>query len=145
MAMGIGGSGGMGWLGRSQSRINITPLIDVLLVLLIIFIMVTPALTKALQSEIPRKAEGSPPATANDSQLIVHLSADGRLHLNQETLSPEELPDRLTEIFMLRGGRRVVFLDADDRSAYGQVVEVMDLCRDGGAEVIGAVPDSCGL
>ena len=138
MAMGLGG------LGQNQSNINVTPLIDVLLVLLIIFMMVTPILTKALQSDIPQKVDQPVPAEYTEKQLVVRLTADGRLLLNREEVGLSSLPSRLREIFAQRGGKNVIFLDADNRVLYGTVVEVMDLCRDGGVETIGVVPDSIG-
>ncbi|MCK4413411.1 MAG: biopolymer transporter ExbD, partial [Candidatus Eisenbacteria sp.] len=142
MAMGFGGLGG---LAQSQSRINVTPLIDVLLVLLIIFIMVAPALTMALPSEIPLEADQPLPAEYTERQLVVHVCADGHLLLNREEVALRNLPDLLHEILTQRGGRKVVFLDADHGVSYGAVIEVMDLCRDGGVETIGLIPDSIGM
>jgi biopolymer transport protein ExbD len=133
---------GPGGLGQSRSSINVTPLVDVLLVLLIIFIMVTPILTKAMQSEIPQKVDEPLPPEYADRQLVVHVGTDGRLQLNREEVERGSLPSRLHEVFAQRGGARVVFLDAESEVAYGTVIEVLDLCRDGGAETIGVVPDS---
>jgi biopolymer transport protein ExbD len=138
MAIGLGG------LGQNQSSINMTPLIDVLLVLLIIFMMVTPILTKALQSDIPQKVDQPLPAEYTEKQLVVRVAADGRLLLNREEIGLSSLSNRLREIFALRGGKKVIFLDADNGVRYGTVVEVMDLCRDAGVETIGMVPDSIG-
>jgi biopolymer transport protein ExbD len=139
MAMGVGGG-----LSQNQSSINVTPLIDVLLVLLIIFMMVTPILTKALQSDIPQKVDEPLPAEYTEKQLVVRMTADGRLLLNREEIGLSSLPGRLRDVFAQRGGKRVIFLDADNGVLYGTVVEVMDLCRDGGVETIGVVPDSIG-
>jgi biopolymer transport protein TolR len=141
MAMGLG----MGGLNQSQSSINVTPLIDVLLVLLIIFMMVTPIMTKALQSDIPLKVDPSLPAEYTGKQLVVRVAADGRLMLNRDEVSLSGLPGRLREIFAQRGGKREVFIDAENSVRYGTVIEVMDLCRDGGVEAIGVVPDSVGV
>ncbi len=136
---------GPGRLGQSQSTINVTPLIDVLLVLLVIFIMVTPVLTKVLQSEIPQRIDQPLPAEYTGQQLVLHVSSEGRLLLNRQGIEMRDLPHSLRGIFAKRTGRRIVFLDADGDVAYGTVVQVMDLCRDGGAEIIGVVPDSVGL
>jgi biopolymer transport protein ExbD len=138
MAMGSGGVGG------SQSSINVTPLIDVLLVLLIIFMMVTPILTKAMQTDIPQKLDQPLPAEYSEQQLVVHVAADGRVLLNREEVGLTGLSSRLREVFAQRGGKKLIFLDADNGVLYGTVVEVMDLCRDGGVETIGVVPDSIG-
>ncbi len=136
---------GLEGLGNLRSTINVTPLVDVLLVLLIIFIMVTPILTKALQSNIPYKVNQPLPAEYAERQLVVHVGTDGQLRLNREEVELSGLSGRLREIFAQRGGgRRVVFLDADESVAYGTVITVMDLCRDGGASTIGVIPDSIG-
>jgi biopolymer transport protein ExbD len=140
MAMGSGGG-----LNQNQSSINVTPLIDVLLVLLIIFMMVTPILTKALQSDIPQKVDQPLPAEYTEKQLVVRVTADGRLMLNRDEVTLSALPGTLREVFAQRGGKKVVFLDADNSVSYGTVIEVMDLCRDGGVETIGVVPDSIGV
>jgi biopolymer transport protein ExbD len=139
--MAMGGGGG---LSRSQSSINVTPLIDVLLVLLIIFMVVTPILTKAMESDIPQKVDQPLPAEYTEKQLVVRVTADGRVMLNREEVGLSSLPSRLRDVFTQRGGKRVIFLDADNSVFYGTVVEVMDLCRDGGVETIGVVPDSIG-
>ncbi len=139
MAMGLGG------LNRSQSSINVTPLIDVLLVLLIIFMIVTPILTKGLQSAIPQKVDQPLPAEYTENQLVVHIGADGSLMLNRDQVAMGELALKLRDIFSQRGGKKVIFLDADNAVNYGIVIQVMDLCRDGGVETIGVVPDSIGV
>ncbi len=136
MAMGLGG------LSQNQSNINITPLIDVLLVLLIIFMLVTPILTKAMRSDIPQKVDQPLPAEYTEKQLVVRVAADGRLFLNRDEVNLGGLTDRLRDVFASRGGKKVIFLDADNRVPYATVVEVMDLCRDAGTETIGIVPDS---
>ena len=133
---------GTGGLGRSQSSINVTPLIDVLLVLLIIFMVITPILTKALQSDIPQKIDQPLPEEYSDKQLVVHVETDGSVFLNRDNVGLLALPSRLREVFGQRGGKRVVFLDAEDGVLYGTVVQVMDLIRGAGAETIGVVPDS---
>ncbi len=136
--MGMGSSG----LDRSQASINVTPLIDVLLVLLIIFMVITPILTKALQTDIPQKVDQPIPEEYSEKQLIVHVHADGTVLLNRENVGMTGLSGRLSDVFAQRGGRKVLFVDAEDAVPYGTVVQVMDLCRGAGAETVGVVPDS---
>jgi biopolymer transport protein ExbD len=136
MAMGTGG------LNNTHSSINITPLIDVLLVLLIIFMIVTPILTKGMQSDIPQKVNQPLPPEYTEKQLVVHIGADGGLTINRDAVGLLDIAGRLRDIFAQRGGKRLLFLDADNAVPYGTVIQVMDLCRDGGAETIGVVPDS---
>ena len=135
MAVGTGG------LNQTQASINVTPLIDVLLVLLIIFMIVAPVLTKALQSEIPQKADQPLPQEYSERQLVVSITADGRYLLNREEVGLDNLPARLRDVFAARGGKKVLFVNADDGVAYGLVVQVMDLCRSAGAENIGLVTE----
>lgn len=135
---------GLGGLGRPQARINVTPLIDVLLVLLVIFIMAAPVSTRALRAQIPRRADPTVTVARADAQLVVRLSAAGSWTLNGAKVDASALSDRLREAFARREGERVVFLDAEAAVPYGTVIEAMDLCREGGAETIGAVPDSIG-
>jgi biopolymer transport protein TolR len=135
MAVGTGG------LHRTNASINVTPLIDVLLVLLIIFMLVAPVLTKALRSEIPRKADSPLPEEYAERQLVLNVAADGTLALNREPTTLENLPGRLRDVFASRGGKRVLFVDADDALPYASVVQVLDLCRSGGAESIGLVTE----
>jgi biopolymer transport protein TolR len=133
---------GRGGLNQSQSSINMTPLIDVLLVLLIIFMLVTPILTKALPSDIPQKVDKPLPAEYTEKQIVVRVTADGRVMVNREEVALTELSERLRDIFAQRGGRKLIFMDADNSVRYGTVVQVMDLCRAAGIEDIGVVPDS---
>jgi len=146
MAMGIGG------LGSSKAGINVTPLIDVLLVLLVIFIMVAPVLTRAMPSRLPSLADTPLAPEEAARQVVVHLSEDGGIRVNGVEVAPELLAGRLKEAWMPQPGSDagqagrathpagVVFLDADAEVAYGAVIGLMDRCRDAGATLIGFVP-----
>ena len=129
-------------LRQARATINVTPLIDVLLVLLIIFMIVTPMLTQAMDTDIPQSAEQTVLESYSQNQLVLTLTADGRTMLNQESLTIGQLPLRLRELLSARGGRKLVFVNADDGLPYGQVVQMMDLCRSAGAEHVGLVLES---
>ena len=133
---------GLGGLNQQKSDINVTPLIDVLLVLLVIFMMITPLLTKAMQMEIPKKADQPLPQAYSEKQLVLSIQADGRYFLNREELSLLQLGARLHEVLTQRGGGRVVFVNAEDGVPYGVVVQAMDVCRSAGAEDLGIVTES---
>ncbi len=133
---------GGGRKGAVQSSINITPLVDVVLVLLIIFMVLTPILLKQLQVTVPQKAdvEVTPPPVTTE-QVVIRIEADGKMAINHEPVAPEALAERVRTIF---AGRRekVMFFDVDDRANYGQVVDVMDTCRGAGVKVLGIMTKS---
>jgi len=133
---------GLGGLNQQKSDINVTPLIDVLLVLLVIFMMITPLLTKAMDADIPKKADQPLPQSYSEKQLVLSITADGRYFLNREELSLAHLGSRLREVLTQRGGGRVVFVNAEEAVPYGLVVQAMDLCRSAGAENLGLVTES---
>jgi biopolymer transport protein ExbD/biopolymer transport protein TolR len=113
---------------------NVTPLVDVVLVLLIIFMIVTPMLTRTFWVHVPVKDDPAP-ASAAPVQVVLVLAADGSLRLNQERIEPAELPRRLERVFAARSDR-TLFFDAEPGASYGRAVEAMDLARSGGALTI---------
>jgi biopolymer transport protein ExbD/biopolymer transport protein TolR len=115
---------------------NVTPLVDVVLVLLIIFMIVTPMLTKKFWVHVPVKEEpATPPPDTSQVPLVLTLGADGGLRLNQEPIAPSELPRRLERAFAPRADR-TIFFDAEPGATYGRAVQAMDLARSGGALTI---------
>jgi biopolymer transport protein TolR len=133
MAMaGVGGSP-----GAYKSDINITPLVDVVLVLLIIFMVITPLLQMGYDVKVPPKATVDTPPPSLD-QLIVSVTAGKSIYLNKERLDKQSLSLRLSEILKNRRDK-TVFFSADDTVTYGEVAGVMDLVRTAGANNIGIV------
>ena len=133
MAMaGVGGAP-----GAYKSDINITPLVDVVLVLLIIFMVITPLLQMGYDVKVPPKATVESPPPSLD-QLIVSVTAGKTLYLNKERLDKQSLSLRLSEILKNRRDK-TVFFSADDTVTYGEVATVMDLVRSAGANNIGIV------
>lgn len=122
---------------EAKADINVTPLVDVLLVLLVIFMMVTPILTTAMDSDIPRRPD--PHAPVPSGQIVVVVTAEGRCLLDGKELAPMELLAPLRERLVQPGSVKLVFLDADDAVPYGTVVQIMDLCRTAGATNIGVM------
>ncbi|HVN87585.1 MAG TPA: biopolymer transporter ExbD [Candidatus Binatia bacterium] len=135
MAMTVGTSAGKG----PVPVMNVTPLVDVVLVLLIIFMVMTPLLTKKFWVHTPRqeKEEVKKDELANDPTppLVLRVAADRSITVNGAAVSFEELPDRLRRMFAARDDH-VLFFDADDAAPYGFAVEAMDRAREGGAVTI---------
>jgi len=123
--------------GAYKSDINITPLVDVVLVLLIIFMVITPLLQVGYDVKVPPKATVDTPPPSMD-QLIVSVTAGKRLYLNKEPLDKQSLALRLSEILKNRRDK-TVFFSADDSVTYGEVATVMDIVRSAGANNIGIV------
>ena len=121
-----------------KADINVTPLVDVVLVLLVIFIVITPLLKQEVPVELPL-AENSR-QTQDLSQLTLSVLADGSLLLNQEEIPRDELTARLAAVYASRGDK-TIFLEADRSLRYDQVVEVMDQCRAAGVVTIGVITE----
>lgn len=132
---------GMSGLGSHEVKadINITPLADVMLVLLIIFMVVTPLLQKGVDVKLP---EAEYPSDHPDSEdaINVAIRLDNTVYLNMMPVAESELPTKLSEEFEGKTDK-ILFLKADEGLDYGDVLRLMDLCRDGGADEIGLITE----
>jgi len=128
--------------GGPTPQMNVTPLVDVVLVLLIIFMVVAPLLIKQLHlATPPQQTQATPPPQApDDTQVLVRLDADGTVRLNSAPIDPAALEDKLRRVFAARVDD-VVFFEADDAANYAQAVRVMDTLRAAGALTIGVVTE----
>jgi biopolymer transport protein TolR len=133
MSFSVGGA-----KGRPSGEINVTPLIDIVLVLLIIFMTMTPVMLKELVAKVPQKSTELVPQPPGDNPIIVELDAADRLMLNGEAVAPEALGEQVGE--RLRHDRqKVVFFKIDDDANYGRAVRVMDICKGAGAATLGII------
>jgi len=123
--------------GTLKADINITPLVDVVLVLLIIFMVITPILQMGYDTNVPPKDEAIQTAPTLD-QVIIRLEGDGRLFINKEEVGEREFPTRLQQV--LRGREsKVTFFAAAGTLSYERVMYYMDLCKNNGAQKLGIV------
>jgi len=125
-------SGGAG----VRSDINITPLVDVVLVLLIIFMVMTPTLLKELSVVVPEKSDVQIATPTTSDQVIIAMSRENKITVNQEPIDQGALADRIHDLMAARTDK-LVFFDIDDEADYGEVVHVMDIARGAGAKTLG--------
>ena len=126
-----------------QGEINVTPLVDVVLVLLIIFMVITPVLQMGIDVEIPPKVEvQAPPSEVQRDQLVVSVRDDG-FYLNRDRM--EDLDSLRTTLASILASReqeeRVIFLNSEDEVTFQQTVAALDIARQAGATKIGLLTE----
>jgi biopolymer transport protein TolR len=120
------------------SQINVTPLVDVMLVLLVIFMVTAPILHQGYPVDLPA-AEGDA-LVGEEEQLVVSVTRAGEIYLNDTRVMAEDLTNKLAAIRRIRPDRRV-FLRADREARYGQVVRAMEAVRASGLTHLGMVTE----
>ena len=127
--------------GRSKGAkadINVTPLIDVVLVLLIIFMVLVPSMLKELTANVPKKDRSDTPPDPTVVPIVVEYTGHRELSVNQEPVAPEALAEKVQERLKLKS-QKVVFFKVDDEAPYGEVVHFMDIVKGAGATTLGIV------
>ncbi len=132
MGMATGGGGGV------RSDINVTPLVDVVLVLLIIFMVLTPLMEKEMAVRVPETEEAEAVEDVPVKQVVLTAMADGSVYLNKERLTLEALPERLERMMRARPDK-IAFVNAEDSLNYERVVQIIDLARSHGVATVGMI------
>ena len=127
--MAFGGSGGT---GKVRSEINVTPLVDVVLVMLIIFLVAMPVVMKNIQIEVPSKVDEPPENVVLPDQITVEVTKAGTILLNSVEVTRTDLAIKLRERLEHKR-EKVVFVDFDDNTRYGDAVSIMDTVKGAGA------------
>jgi biopolymer transport protein TolR len=131
MGMSVGGSGG------PKADINMTPMIDVLLVLIIIFMVITPLTPKGLEALVPQPPPPNQKANQSDQRtVVIVIDKDHHMMINSEATDEKQLGPRLTEIFKTRA-ERVVFVKGDGGLDYMWVAKAIDIAHGAGIDKVG--------
>ena len=133
MAFSSGGSGGL------TNEINVTPMIDVLLVLLIIFMAALPTMRKTVDVQLPDSNPSVAPANSSSNQIVLEVNLDGSYSINTQKVDDANLARRLKEIYDGRP-EKIIFVKGDPKVKYDRVVHAMDVSRGAGVKVIGIPP-----
>jgi biopolymer transport protein TolR len=135
MSMAVGGGGG------AMSDPNVTPLIDVLLVLIIIFMVITPLIPKGLDAAIPQPNPlDTPPPQTSTRTIVVSVDAQENIKINQDSVNKAELGTKLADIFKTRN-EKSMFVNGDPSLTFQSVVDVIDIAKGAGVDKIGLITE----
>jgi len=129
-----------------KSEPNVVPMIDVMLVLLIIFMIVTPLIAAGFKATLP-KGKNLDPRPEGDNEVILGIDQAGRYFLNQRPIAAGALEDQLRSVFAARTEDKILYFKADNQLKYGQVQEAVETARRAGVRVMAAItePKSGGM
>ena len=142
MAISTGSAG----VGSVKADINVTPMIDVMLVLLIIFMIVTPLIAAGFKATLP-KGKNLDPRPEGENEVVLGIDQAGRYFLNGRPLPDGTLEDQLRGIFAARTEDKILYFKADNQLKYSKIQEAVETARRSGVRVMAAItePKSTGL
>ena len=135
MAMSAGGGGGV------KAEPNVTPMIDVMLVLLIIFMVVTPALLAGFNAVPPQGQNLIDHPEDAETDQVLGIDRDGNYYLNKQPISKTEIETRIKSIYATRTADKVMYLKADKDLLYSKVVDATEMAAKNGVRVLGLISD----
>jgi biopolymer transport protein ExbD/biopolymer transport protein TolR len=134
-------STGAGGRGQVTAEINVTPMADVMLVLLIIFMVITPMLQKGTPVELAKTANPiDMPDADHDDAVLIAITRDGKFWLGQDRIALEDLASRVSDILSAKMDK-TVFVRSDYRARYGEVKQVVDTIRSAGVDKVGLLTE----
>jgi len=123
-----------------RGDINVTPMIDILLVLLVIFMTITPMTPTGLKTDVPQQPPPGPQSQNSEKVIVLSMDRDGVIKINQNEIEPSQLIERLQDIFKTRNDR-TMFVQAADELLFNDVAQLIDAAKGAGVDRVGLMTE----